>query len=243
MLTSRGLGRVLGDLAEMGYDARWCVLGAIDAGAPHKRERIWIVAYSASHGIGGESRYVRKTYGRQDGSVCGKSICTSEESQNMADTSSAGLQGGKQPGALRNQRDGAEAPGPTGECGHVSRPAWEPCECCDDWWCNVHGMHTGECDCPEIDEWESDPYAMGDAAGPGLPIGPNDPIRDQESAERCRGVEQPERPGWWATEPDVGRVAHGVAARVDRLKAIGNGQVSSVAALAWRTLNQQETKS
>lgn len=45
MLTSRGLGRVLGNLASMGYDARWGVLGAIDAGAPHKRERIWIVAH------------------------------------------------------------------------------------------------------------------------------------------------------------------------------------------------------
>ena len=44
MLTLRGLGRVLGDLAEMGYDARWGVLGALDAGAPHERERIWILA-------------------------------------------------------------------------------------------------------------------------------------------------------------------------------------------------------
>ena len=44
MLTSRGLGVVLGDLASLGYDARWGVLGAIDAGAPHKRDRIWIVA-------------------------------------------------------------------------------------------------------------------------------------------------------------------------------------------------------
>lgn len=44
MLTSRGLGRVLGDLAEMGFDARWGVLGAHHVGAPHKRERIWIVA-------------------------------------------------------------------------------------------------------------------------------------------------------------------------------------------------------
>jgi site-specific DNA-cytosine methylase len=43
MLTSRGLGRVLGDLAAMGYDARWGVLGAVDAGAPHRRDRIWIV--------------------------------------------------------------------------------------------------------------------------------------------------------------------------------------------------------
>lgn len=44
VLTSRGLGRVLGDLAKMGFDARWGVLGASDFRAPHKRERIWIVA-------------------------------------------------------------------------------------------------------------------------------------------------------------------------------------------------------
>ena len=41
---------------------------------------------------------------------------------------------------------------------------------------------------------------------------------------------------WWETEPDLGRVAHGVAHRVDRLRAIGNGQVPAVAALAWRVL-------
>jgi DNA (cytosine-5)-methyltransferase 1 len=46
MLTSRGLGRVLGDLAEMGYDARWGVLGASEVGAEHERERIWIAADS-----------------------------------------------------------------------------------------------------------------------------------------------------------------------------------------------------
>jgi len=42
VLTSRGLGRVLGDLAAMGYNARWGVLGAVHAGANHERERIWI---------------------------------------------------------------------------------------------------------------------------------------------------------------------------------------------------------
>jgi DNA (cytosine-5)-methyltransferase 1 len=50
MLTSRGLGRVLGDLATMGYDARWGVLGASDVGSPHRRERIWIVADSKMSG-------------------------------------------------------------------------------------------------------------------------------------------------------------------------------------------------
>ena len=46
MLTSRGLGTVLGDLASMGVDARWGVLGAADIGANHQRDRIWIVAKS-----------------------------------------------------------------------------------------------------------------------------------------------------------------------------------------------------
>jgi len=44
---------------------------------------------------------------------------------------------------------------------------------------------------------------------------------------------------WWEAEPDVGRVADGVAARVDRLKAIGNGQVSEVARRAWEILSDQ----
>lgn len=47
MLTVRGLGVVLGGLAEMGYDAQWGVLGASDAGAQHSRKRIWILAHSA----------------------------------------------------------------------------------------------------------------------------------------------------------------------------------------------------
>jgi DNA (cytosine-5)-methyltransferase 1 len=46
MLTSRGLGTVLGDLAEMGYDAKWGVLGADAAGLPHHRARMWLVAHS-----------------------------------------------------------------------------------------------------------------------------------------------------------------------------------------------------
>ncbi len=49
MLTSRGLGRVLGDLASMGFDARWGVLGAGDIGAPHQRNRIWLVATNTSN--------------------------------------------------------------------------------------------------------------------------------------------------------------------------------------------------
>ena len=44
-LKSRGLDVVLGDLAQLGYDAEWRVFGADDVGAPHRRNRLWILAY------------------------------------------------------------------------------------------------------------------------------------------------------------------------------------------------------
>lgn len=42
-----GFDRVLGDLAEAGYDTEWICLPASAAGAPHRRERIFIVAHPA----------------------------------------------------------------------------------------------------------------------------------------------------------------------------------------------------
>ena len=41
---------------------------------------------------------------------------------------------------------------------------------------------------------------------------------------------------WWATEPAVGRVAHGVAARSHQIACLGNGQVPLCAAAAWKIL-------
>ena len=48
MLITRGLDRVLSDLASMGFDARWGVLGAGHIGASHARQRIWLVASDPS---------------------------------------------------------------------------------------------------------------------------------------------------------------------------------------------------
>ncbi|WP_432783679.1 DNA cytosine methyltransferase [Pseudomonas corrugata] len=45
LLVGRGLAVVLGDLAEMGYDAQWCIVSASDCGAPHQRDRCWLVAH------------------------------------------------------------------------------------------------------------------------------------------------------------------------------------------------------
>jgi len=52
-LLGRGLGTVLGDLAALGYDAEWAIISAADVGAPHERERLWIVAYADSARLSG----------------------------------------------------------------------------------------------------------------------------------------------------------------------------------------------
>lgn len=181
-LTYRGLHEVLGDLAAMGYDARWGVLGAVHAGAPHRRERIWIVAHAASLG----------------------------SSPGIADPPA-----GQEGNATESDDGSADA-------------AWMPCPCCDDWWCNIHGMHTGECPCPEIDEWETDPYAANS----------NRPGRQEQRGASPTGAQHApaECCDWWESEPGVGRVADGMAWRVDRLSGLGNGQVPAVVRLAWDLL-------
>ena len=65
MLTSRGLGRVLGDLASMGFDAKWGVLGSIDAELPTYRDRLWIVASAVGNRLerNRESRATSKRLG------------------------------------------------------------------------------------------------------------------------------------------------------------------------------------
>lgn len=81
MLTSRGLGVVLGDLASLGYDAKWGVLGAIDVGAPHKRERIWIMA---------NTNKVREL--QQSGIEQEERKRARHSSEDVSDTNSAGLE-------------------------------------------------------------------------------------------------------------------------------------------------------
>lgn len=49
-------GRVLGDLASLGFDAEWAVLHAADFGAPTPRERVYVLAYTA--GVDGQPRGV-----------------------------------------------------------------------------------------------------------------------------------------------------------------------------------------
>jgi DNA (cytosine-5)-methyltransferase 1 len=51
-LLIRGMGRVVGDLAALGYDAEWDVVSACAIGAPHTRERVFLVAYPSGERSG-----------------------------------------------------------------------------------------------------------------------------------------------------------------------------------------------
>lgn len=59
MLTVRGLGVVLRDLAEMGFNAEWGVLSAADCEGSHLRERFWLIAYA---NLCGQSREKKRSF-------------------------------------------------------------------------------------------------------------------------------------------------------------------------------------
>jgi len=52
-LRSRGLDEVLRSLSEIGYDAEWHCIPASAVGAPHKRDRVWVMAYAQSERVQG----------------------------------------------------------------------------------------------------------------------------------------------------------------------------------------------
>lgn len=61
-LRSRGLDQVLGALAALGYDAEWYVLSACQFGAPHTRERLFVVAYPQGSGLEGYRTLALRTW-------------------------------------------------------------------------------------------------------------------------------------------------------------------------------------
>ena len=91
-LVTRGLGRVLGDLAALGYDCRWTVLGASDVGAPHRRERFWLVANASNN-------WTRRREQQQEGSKGARNVAHATcDGRQQGRTESEGRQGGLEAG-------------------------------------------------------------------------------------------------------------------------------------------------
>jgi DNA (cytosine-5)-methyltransferase 1 len=251
MLVGRGLATIIADLAQMGYDARWGIVGACDAGAPHQRERIWIKGSNISdtkhlgRGRGrqnepereceevGRSEQLGRYGGNRDvadtesprtrhdcqnhGSRCGEihasdnAGCACGRNDRQEDRQTLANAAGAQDDGIRRDC----------ECGRNTMGRQEQAAQQD------HGApdHDRACGCREIRHAEESGLERTESAG-------------NPRAGGCPAEHGPGRrkAGWWESEPDVGRVAHGVAARVDRLRCIGNGQVPAVVRLAWETL-------
>ena len=81
-LRSRGLDQVLGSLAALGYDAEWHCIPASAVGAPHRRDRVWLVAHAKSAGAWCNYSRLRK----RAGGISGRQAAA------PADANSAGLE-------------------------------------------------------------------------------------------------------------------------------------------------------
>jgi DNA (cytosine-5)-methyltransferase 1 len=161
-LLTRGLDRVLGTLASFGFDAEWYCIPAAALGAPHIRDRVFIIGTTRAMGNTNSTRRKTRAAKRE---VCGETRkqVLAARGENVSDTNGARRKGRGQNGDF------------SGQAGLRGR--------------------TGS------DEIERVRLAFAD---------------------------------WWATEPDVGRVAHGVPKRVDRLRCLGNAIVPQVAEVVAR---------
>lgn len=158
-LTLRGIDAVLLKVAEMGYNARWAELGADNAGAPHERKRIWILAYTKSQ---------------------------------------------------RLQENGISR-------GHETKKSVSPIN-------------------SKITWWDDDPGEICDTSGQGLQDRQLQTLAGyEENQEFKRPISNKKLR---VVKSRLDRMAAGIPDRVDRLKAIGDGQVPSVASIAWRILSE-----
>lgn len=190
-LLSLGLSTVLGDLAALGYDAVWNCIPASAVGAPHRRDRVWIIAYAAGArrlhakdtGAAGEDTAARDRNARareRDGKL-------ERVGSDVADADKLARNEGRASDATQRTR-GRHAD--RGSVGATVRNS------------NVSRLALREGQSRDV----------GEEFAPSI------------------GTD------WWLSEPNVGRVADGVPARVDRLKGLGNAVVPQIPEMIGRAI-------
>ncbi len=180
-LLGRGLGDVLGDLAALGYDAWWDCIPAAAVGAPHRRDRLWIIAYPRSQQHEGYGDALRRA-------VASELSCAVTTAADVAYAESVG----RWPGLRIDDSRGGGRP-LTGNGGR------------------------------SLADTQSERRSQARVDRPDQP---------PQWAERSGGTVS----GIWLAEPDVGRVAHGVPARVDRLHGLGNAVVPQIPEIIGRAI-------
>jgi len=220
-LLNRGLDTVLADLAKIGYDAEWHCVPASAVGAPHRRDRIFIIATimadSCEFGLDAKQSKPEKLFNKRQQSTeenlsrgCGlKSSTNHQHNAHVADSDQFGRDNRQHHWQKRPVQD-------------ISRRCFQK-------------------DKPKGDRWQHGSGKIGQ-------ILPNTKKNMADSAKqrferRKRRTPKRSRPtqqGWWESEPELGRVAYGIPNRVDRIKSIGNAVVPQLAQAIAKTIKQKE---
>jgi DNA (cytosine-5)-methyltransferase 1 len=218
-----GMGDVLGDLAQLGYDAEWDSVPAAAVGAPHLRYRVWIVAHADV--VGGLG--VRRLF---DGFRSALGYDPDGRRSPLPDADSEQLW--LQPAGLAWGDGTAIAGDAFGSLADSEREGLQG---------STGSGFAGA-------GWTSGIAASGDQALADAECGRRDwgtPDAEWGEVRRASPVEAGAdgRPSdHWLTEPDVGRVAHGVPSRVDRLRALGNAVVPQVVEVIGRRLLESRAR-
>ena len=211
------MGAVLGELAESGYDAEWDCIPAAAFGAPHLRYRVFVVAYAQCCGrVDSQPRDGEHPAPRKPGRINPKyERIPGEAGGEPVDVAAAqrfGCSGDDRrgPDAEPSGRREEESVCDGSSAGSRATSGDRGGEVCT----RTSKSNTGRAGVAERHRED-----LSDTAGSGLEIGNGVFGRGSRPHPTVASRE------WWATEPDVGRVADGVPARVDRLRGLGNAVV------------------
>lgn len=251
-LKNRGLYRVLQDLHALGYDAEWHCIPASAVGAPHQRDRIWIVAYPHADDAGLEGRdgtfaherageRPARPMGSQESSAVAdaKSDGRGEERQNTERGSSSRGQTERdhRRGSARGRAVAPAVPDTHSELEHQRQRG-----------SRTQGGRASS-STRSVDPLDEDlragvsRRAHGRRAAHDADSGRH---RSQEEEEVRSGWLGPLSPSWWEAEPDVGRVVDGLSTRLDRaihrgrLKCLGNALVPLIPYIIYTQIKRAE---
>lgn len=233
-LLGRGLGDVLGDLAALGYDAWWDCIPASAVGAPHRRDRLWLVAYPGGVEHQGYGDALRReiaaglSRAAAEQGVCAGHGCEAYALNPDADSFGSHCAGMHIFGGIELRDEQVGHAEPLGSDVADAESERQP-------------------ETRELRRYEPSQRiaGRGEACGKLAAPAPNAgwPVDDamcgrhgaSEGAIRT-GRDRPFSAGWWQSEPDVGRVANGVPARVDRLHGLGNAVVPQIPEIIGRAI-------
>ena len=155
----RDFATVVRGLVECGYGVAWRVLDAQYFGVPQPRRRVFIVASLRNGAAAGAIFDAQSAYGD-------KAASGIKEREDYPGDDSGYLYGHWWNGRDVSQTLDAvlykkQALPEKNRFPAVMVPVWQRCDCCEDYWCNLHHMHAYDCDCPPVEEFERYPYEPG----------------------------------------------------------------------------------